>query len=170
MPNYIDLNSVHDPATGNAAPAAWGDAIRDNCAALQSRPKIHVSTSIIVSIPNTTPTVIGWDAEGVKRQITHSNATSTSDITIVLAGFYMGPFDVIWDANTTGKRFAEIRKNGARLFEDTSVPSSPGGEATNLIPFGEQLAAGDVITVALAQTSGVSLGAAPHFRLVMVTD
>lgn len=133
-------------------------------------PKIHVATSIVVSIPNNSPTVVGFDAEGVKRDMTHSTTVSTSNITIVIAGFYMGPLDVVWDANTAGRRFAEIRQNGSRLFEQNALPSPAGGEATNVIPFAAQLAVGDVVTVALTQTSGVSLGAAPHLRLVMVTD
>lgn len=27
---YVDLNTIHNPATGTSPPASWGDAVRDN--------------------------------------------------------------------------------------------------------------------------------------------
>lgn len=27
---YVDLNTIHNPSTGTAPPASWGDAVRDN--------------------------------------------------------------------------------------------------------------------------------------------
>lgn len=48
---FVDLNTVHNPAAGAVAPAAWGDAVRDNDQDLDAR---TTGTTAVVETSETT--------------------------------------------------------------------------------------------------------------------
>lgn len=58
MAQYVDLNTIHNPADGAAAPAAWGDQTRENFERLAKVPSVKVSRSTNFAIANQVSTVI----------------------------------------------------------------------------------------------------------------
>lgn len=63
MAEYTDLNTIHDPTTNAAAPAAWGDQARENLERLAKPYRVRVRRTTAQSIPNATGTEIVWDTQ-----------------------------------------------------------------------------------------------------------
>lgn len=62
---YVDLNTIHNPATGTAPPATWGDQVRDNFETLNARGKIARATTS------------GTDQTGITAEADVTGATVT---------------------------------------------------------------------------------------------
>lgn len=71
-PQFVDLQTIHDPAVGNSPSAAWGDQVRDDLEHLVDPPRVTVSSAIEVllsgggtgsgggSVAHDTPTAVSW--------------------------------------------------------------------------------------------------------------
>lgn len=86
--SYVDLNTIHNPATGTVAPATWGDQVRDNFEFLVDPPACDVFNSSAVSVNNATETVLAANSERFDNNGMHSTVTNNSRITIQTAGRY----------------------------------------------------------------------------------
>jgi hypothetical protein len=155
---YVDPQSIHNPTTGQVAPASWGDAVRDGLQYLAStRPHCRVYNSASLTISNNTRTAVTFNSERVDVGGMHSTSSNTSRITITDAGFYLISGSVEWAANATGHRNCEIRLNGTTLIAisaDSVVGATTHQQSVSTL---YQLAAADYIEMTVFQLSGGNL-------------
>ena len=57
---YVDPQTIHNPATGTAPPASWGDGVRDALEALVRAPKARVARETDLVLAATTLTPVPW--------------------------------------------------------------------------------------------------------------
>ncbi len=86
---YVDLNTIHNPATGTVAPATWGDGVRDNFEFLIDPPACSVFASSAELVPNATPYKLAAPSENFDNNAMHSTVTNNSRITAQTAGRYL---------------------------------------------------------------------------------
>lgn len=157
---YSDLNSIHNPATGTSPPASWGDQVRDNLEHLARPPGCFVERTATVSVSNNTITAIEFTAaDGRDTDNFHSTVTNSDRITIPsgLGGWYHMVGQVTFASNSTGRRLARWRVNGADALPVLAAAPDPGG-STVLQCTGELLlSAGDYLQLVVLQTSGGAL-------------
>ena len=155
--SYVDLNTIHNPATGTVAPAAWGDQVRDNDEFLIDPPVCSVKATVAQSIATGTTTVLVAGTEVFDNDGMHSTVSNTSRITIQTDGRYLVLATVRFIANATGVRFAEFRRNGATL--DTIATSVGIGTLETVISGSRAfvLTAGEYVEVVAHQSSGGNL-------------
>ncbi len=120
---YVDLNTIHNPATGTIAPATWGDQVRDNLEFLIDPPACSVFHNTTQTITTSTFTVLSANSENYDNNGMHSTVTNTSRITIQTAGRYLFFARHRWAGNATGARAMQYRINGV----------DPGGTAQQLM-------------------------------------
>lgn len=160
---YSDLASIHVPATGTVAPAAWGLQIRDNFEFLIDPPSCSVFASVFQTVATGSSfTILTADSENFDNDGMHSTVSNTSRITIQTAGRYRFQAVVSFDANTSGglRGFRFVVNGTAQTNTGASLPPvSSGGFATVInasYPF--TLVAGDYVEVEARQNSGGNLG------------
>ncbi len=157
---YVDLNTIHNPATGTVAPAAWGDQVRDNLEFLIDPPACSVYNSAAVSLANGAATVLGADSENYDNDSMHSTVTNTSRVTAQTAGRYLVIASVRFDANATGNRQIDFYINGVLLTGGVILGNAGSTNSTVLnLSKAAVLAAGDYVEVSATQRSGGALNA-----------
>lgn len=84
---YQDLNVVHNPSTGTAPPATWGDQVRDNFEFLVSTPMCTIAggSSQAVTTGSTGEALTG--TETIDTASMHSGSSAT--ITMPIDGKYL---------------------------------------------------------------------------------
>jgi len=127
---YVDLNTIHNPATGTIAPAAWGDQARDNLEFLVDPPFCSVFNSAAVSLADNTATAMLANSENFDNDAMHSTVSNTSRITIQTTGRYQFIGSVNFAGDADGVRQVAFRIDGT-----TTIPPSSqvGGTATGSI-------------------------------------
>lgn len=157
---YVDPNSVHNPSTGAAAPASWGDQVRDDLQAVFGPPRCRLSRSAFMSISDSTLTSVTWDTETYDSHGAHSTSSNTERITIPAdwgGGWLIGA-GVGWDLNTTGRRYMQIWLNGVlKIAEMEMQVETAAGNSSGTMMTHWQFAAGDYFELKVYQTSGGSL-------------
>lgn len=157
---FIDPNTVDNPATGFASPAAWGDTIRDDLMALYGSPRVRVARGSTQAIPNATLTAVLFDGEHVDSHGMHP-AGSSSQLIVPTnwAGDYLVGATVQWAVNTGGaRRHGAIWLNNSLKLIDDELPASAGGYATQtLVTYWPAAAVGDYFELKVFQDSGGSL-------------
>lgn len=156
---YVDLNTIHNPATGLAAPAAWGDQVRDNLEFLIDPPvcsAFHDTTQIVAT---STFTTLNANSEQFDNDGMHSTVSNTSRLTAVTAGRFLIAITIAFQASTTGSRALAWRLNGAGSdFQRAAVPAATAGVETVLSTcFPLVLGVGDFIEARAWQNSGGNL-------------
>lgn len=159
---FVDPNTVHNPAAGAIAPAAWGDTVRDDLQYLANPPRCRVRPSAVQPISNNAWTALTFDLEDWDTDAMHSTATNTSRITATTAGVYHVAGIVQWAASTTGQRFAGLRKNGTTTAAPNEGRVGGFAPAGTTVPALEVvndvvLAVGDWVELLAFQDSGASL-------------
>jgi hypothetical protein len=154
----VDLNTVHNPATGTVAPAAWGDQIRENQEFLIDPPGCSVFHSTTQSIATATVVVLNANSENFDNDAMHSTVTNNSRITIQTAGRYLITAAVQWDTNANNDRQVLLRKNGVvqSIAANTQVRAGVGNTGFTVVAT-TIAAAGDYIEAFCRQTSGGNL-------------
>lgn len=158
--SYVDLNGVHNPATGTAAPATWGDQIRDNFEFLIDPPACSVSHSTTQTLTNNTTTSLSADTELFDNDSMHSTVTNNSRITIQTAGRYLLIITLSYANGTLGSRAAQFRVNGTTSYNGQFLATTPSPNthtlemnATRTLVF----AAGDYVEARAYQDNGGNL-------------
>jgi hypothetical protein len=154
---YVDLNTIHNPTTGTAAPATWGDGVRDNFEFLVDPPACSVYSSVAQAVGNNSISALGANAENFDNDSMHSNSVNPSRITINTAGRYHLFAVVRFDSNGTGQRMFRFIKNGTTDYIVAQIPAVTG---VNHVMSGSRtlvLAAADYVQVECRQTSGGAL-------------
>ena len=111
------------------------------------------------TISNNTSTLITYDSENLDTDGYHSTSTNTGRITIPAgkAGKYLVTSIIRYDNNTSGRRIAEIKKNGTVVREVETA--SPAGTVVPSVvtSFVIDLAVNDYLETFAYQTSGGNL-------------
>ena len=133
---YVDTQSIHNPATGTAAPATWGDQVRDNLEFLVDKPVCSISAAS-VAVANATLVVLGstnglenFDNDGM-----HSDVTNRSRITIQTTGRYLLLGNAFTDSFTgTINAFVRVsfRVDGTTAVGGSQIKNSTATEAVRL--------------------------------------
>lgn len=154
---YVDLATIHNPATGGIAPASWGDQVRDNFVAIANPPRCSISHSTTQSVTNATWTAMSADTEEYDTDAMHSTVTNNSRITIVTAGLYLVTAAVSWAANATGSRGARLWLSGVAAVPGTVAQASATDSNVSTVTVTVSLSAGAYIEVQGLQRSGGAL-------------
>jgi hypothetical protein len=153
---YVDLNTIHNPATGTVAPAAWGDQVRDDLEFLIDPPVVSAFHSTTQSLTSGSAFVLQANSENFDNDAMHSTVTNNSRITATTAGRYFFSARVSFAANVTGIREVRFGKNST--FTTALNINAAGAGATIITTFTTfVMAAGDFCEVAAQQTSGGAL-------------
>lgn len=154
---YVDLNTIHNPATGTIAPAAWGDQIRDNLEFLIDPPACSVSSGN-QSVNSGTPTVLTAGTENFDNDGMHSTVSNTSRITIQTAGRYLF-MSVASFAQPSGSATLSFLIDGATSQNGVLLPVTGG--TTRLIAVRLfTLAVGQYVETRVTQDSGGAINIA----------
>lgn len=109
-----------------------------------------------------TPTAIQWNAEVYDQGDLHSTTVANTRLTAPVAGKYLVIAQIVWNADATGDRQSEIRKNGGAgpIGINNSLASAAGGaiNPTHYIVTEIEMTAGDYLEVFGTQNSGGPLG------------
>lgn len=155
---YVDVQTIHNPATGLVAPAAWGDGVRDNLEFLIAPPLCSAFGTAPQSIPNDTATAMAAGGENFDTDAMHSTVTNNSRVTFQTAGRYEVGVAVLWASNATGRRAVDLRVNGTTTYNlDGRMTVTTGN---SMAVTGSRLltvAAGDYVECMTLQSSGGSL-------------
>jgi hypothetical protein len=120
---YVDLNTIHNPATGTVAPAAWGDQVRDNDEFLIDPPAVSIFESSAQTVNNVTTTALISNEENYDNNAMHSSVTNTSRLTAQTAGRYLVWARILFAASTAGTyRQLSFRVNGTTEYLGMIVP------------------------------------------------
>lgn len=121
-------------------------------------PLCEVTASSTANVPSGSFTLVAFDGEVEKTaNMTHSNVTNNSRVTVGLAGRYLIHASAGWASNGTGMRGLLIRKNGSlSLFQSYQGP--PGTQGSVILASWEvRLSANDYVELLRYQTSGGNL-------------
>lgn len=157
---YVDLVTIHDPTTGNVAPAAWGDQIREDFEALIDPPFVAAFNSAAVSVANNSLTVLNADSESFDNDGMHSTVSNTSRLTVQKAGRYEFTCRVNFQADVVDntRRVIQIRKNGAGGITVNSSRVVNDGNSQTISGFlKDTMVATDYMEVLCLQNSGGAL-------------
>ena len=168
---YADLNTLHNPTTGTAPPASWGDQTRDNFEFLVDPPACSFYHNTTQSLSDDTTTALLGNSEYFDNGSMHDTGSNTSRMTIVTAGRYLLNATVFFDANSTGRRLVYLRVNGTTSYLLNSV-APPASPTTCVVPVFKSLvlAAADYVEVLGNQNSGGALNARlEEFMAVFIT-
>lgn len=155
---YVDLDTIHNPATGTVAPAAWGDQIRDNLEFHQDPPTCSVQHSATPNLVDNTTTTLAADTENFDNDAMHSPVTNNSRLTIQTAGRYLFIATVRFDAASgsgAGIRRVSLLLDGTTSFGGMQIVGATGNPIRIQATRSLVLAAGQFVEVtALANPGG----------------
>lgn len=118
-----------------------------------------VTNSANQLIATATLTAITFDTEVYDLTGLHSTSVNTDRITITTPGYYAAWAGVFWAANTTGRRQAVIRLNGANIANDIkmTVTDAAIGTLHMIAAAPRYCVAGDYFQFYALQASGGNL-------------
>lgn len=156
---YVDPNTIHNPATGTVAPAAWGDVVRDDLEFLVDPPTCSVFDSAGDTVGNDTVTTLSADSENFDNDAMHSTVTNDSRITVQTAGRYEFYARVNFQADTTdGRRVIQLRLNGTTATTLISTRSVVDGNSQTISGSMKQvMSAADYMECRALHTAGNNL-------------
>lgn len=156
-----DLNTIHNPATGSIAPAAWGDAIRDSLEyLLRTKPSCRVTHGSNQSISNNSVTTLSFNTETYDVGGMHSTVSNTSRITIPSGepGKYQLGGGINWQSGgpVGSRRNQYLKVNGITTIVQ-SEGGSTGVQAAGTPNVTYPMVAGDYVETQVYQDSGGTL-------------
>jgi len=161
---YVDLNTLHNPATGNSPPATWGDQARDNfedhetrIAALESDVRFAAQRTTTQSIPTGAWTPI--DCTTVLRD--DGSDFSSPTFTVPVDDWYDFSGQVVFASNAVGVRGVGIRVNGTDFPGVLLVPAASSTGTFLAVSVNDVwLTAGNTVQLVAYHTVGAALNAA----------
>lgn len=153
---YVDIQSLHNPATGNVAPASWGDQIRDNLEFLIAPPSCRVYHSSQQLLTHATWTTLLANSESWDTASMHSTSSNTSRITVQTAGKYLFTATGEFGNHETGMRWLRFVVNGSSTqpFFAAAVTAYTGARGSGSTM--RNFSVGDYVEVEALQNSGNS--------------
>ena len=175
---YVDLNTIHNPATGTIPPASWGDAIRDNFVSLYPE-GVVVKRIANQTIPNNTETAIIWTDVRTNVDSMWEGVTNPTRITFLRNGIYLVNLSLQFGKHVGNVDIVKIRDDAANsLFVDFKTGDNSYGNYFNICTIMYiDTASVPWIDAAVQQTSGGDLdivydanGTLPNFSAVLLKD
>ncbi len=162
---YADLNTIHDPATGTVAPAAWGDQVRDNFEFLVDPPVCSIADPTGSSVATATTVALGAAAtESFDNDAMHSDVTDRGRITVQTPGRYLLMGTVFYSphvgADTAFIRVS-LRVNGVTAYGGMQIKGQAAADEGIRIQATRSLvlAAGDYVEVTTFHSLGGTITA-----------
>lgn len=149
------MNTIHNPAAGTVAPAAWGDQIDANFDFLSAPPTCRVKLAAAQSVASGTSTVINFDQEQWDTDTIHDTVTNNSRLTAKTAGQYAIFAYGFFSGGTESRRAISIRKNASSIIVESDL--SKGIGADQVVYFEEIMAVNDYVEILVLQDSGAAL-------------
>jgi hypothetical protein len=145
---------------GEVETAAYMNSVSALLTFLLNPPRCRLYSNVAQSIPNSTWTALTFQNELFDTDTMHSTTTNPERITATTSGLYVVAGAVTFPNNGTGRRAAELWKNGSlapwESYDTIGTPSSAFGTVAPL--YAEvQLAAGDYIEYRVLQDSGAAM-------------
>lgn len=158
---YVDLNTVHTPATGVKPPAAWGLQARDNDELAAKPYHAKVTRAAVQSIPNSTVTAITWTAKLYDTSpLGNLWVAGTPDRIIVpIAGLWGFTFSANFNINAVGIRLIYTSTPTVPEIGIYDTVGVAGWHVSNTVYGEARLAAGDAVFCYVFQGSGAALDA-----------
>jgi hypothetical protein len=156
--SYVDLNTIHNPTTGTAIPASWGDQVRDNLEFLIDPPACSVYHTTGQTVPTVTATTLLADAEYFDNASWHSTVSNTGRLTAGTAQRALIFCTVNFDADADGSRRLDLRVNGTTTYELFNIASGSG--VSDVVVTGATaltMAANDYVEIRATHTAGNDL-------------
>lgn len=119
-------------------------------------PQARVYNSANISISNNTVTALTFNSERFDNGDLHSTSSNTDRLTAPVTGLYAFGATVQFASNATGRRQVTLTVNGTEVAADERVPVN-GAVTIISVSSAWQLTAGDIVRVAVFQTSGGAL-------------
>ena len=164
---YVNVPTL---AVGDKLTAARWNTIRTAMNFLLNPPEAVATNTAGTSIPNNTETVIPFPTEDVDTGATydgamHSTSSNTSRIVFTTAGRYQISGLLVFTANATGRRTANLRQNaagvagGGTLLRAYAFAATPSAADFCYLPIDweDTFAANDYVELFGFQTSGAAL-------------
>lgn len=137
-------------AAADIAAAVYGGAART------ARPFGKLTRQSNVSIPDSTATQLDFSTLAEQTDAGMASAANNT-ITVPIAGLYEVAVYVNFVANGVGRRLVRLKINSNNAYNNNVLPPNAGGTPVQLTPPPFRLAAGDVLSVDVYQTSGAAL-------------
>lgn len=161
MTNYVDPDSVAVIGTGDPVPSSWFNTVADNSEFFARPPGCVVVRSATQSIANDTGTNILFTGSDLRDTAAYHDTVTNSDQVVIPVGYggwYVVTAGVDWAASSVGRRQLLVTVNGTGVIAGRYPPVNAG--VSNQTVTGELLlAAGNVVRLNVAQTSGGALNA-----------
>lgn len=156
---FVDPDTVHNPASGAVAPAAWGDTVNADLNYFNDPPRCKVYRSAVYGIVTATDTMVPWNAEEWDTDTMHSTSSNTTRLVATTAGRYHVQCRIVFAANATatvGRRLKLWLNGNAGTLCDADIVELPSsGAFTRLFcSTTVQMAAGDYVEAEVYQDSG----------------
>lgn len=168
---YVDLNTIHNPATGTVAPAAWGDQVRDNLEFLIDPPAVSL-TGAAVSATNGTIVTLTCATENFDNDAMHGVVNPTR-ITAQTAGRYDVTGVARYDTSVGGGgRLLQFFVNGVTQYNVAQVGSTTVAARDTIVSGGRKIVlnAGDYVEMRARQDSGGTINiTADEFAATFLT-
>lgn len=121
-----------------------------------NQPSVACSSTVAQSVANNTDVTMTFNVEEYDNANWFNSGVSTTNFTAPATGFYMLSCSLVYASNATGGRTVIVKVGGvtqyAKTFPGNSIDITQI-PTTNLLP----LTAGNVVTVAARQNSGVAI-------------
>jgi hypothetical protein len=156
-------------ATGGKITASKLNTLRDSLRWLglttgggTPAPYCNVFRTGALSPATATFTIVSFDAEVDDTDSMHDLVTNPSRVIAQTAGEYLMTYGVVFAANATGRRVAQLQKNsggtaGVNTFSVINVPTSPVGSFGVTGTATQRFAAADYVEMFIEQESGGAL-------------
>lgn len=170
---YVDPDTVAAIGTGDTVPSSWFGTVRDNLETLARAPGCVVArVSPAIAHADDTATALTFsDPDERDTDGYHSPFAPDHDQIVIpdgLGGWYSIIGWVEWSANATGRRQWTISINGTQKDGGMRVPATATGVTTLPVAAEYELAAGDVLRLVCAQTSGGDLNVSGRLAVRLV--
>lgn len=173
VPNVASLARIVNPVAGMRAVVAADGSVRTNVDGTTSgwvpiRPDTAIagrrSGGSSQSIPNAVVTElnVGSTADHLQGGV----ALSGNGLSVSVSGWYQVSAGLRWGTDSAGTRQMRLLVNGNTYLLDLTTDT---GSAVNLVSTQVWLAAGDVVTIAGYQSSGVSHATNPNFGMPFIS-
>lgn len=154
---YVPLDTIHNPATGLVAPAAWGDQVHANLEALVDPPVCSVFHSVAVAVATGVTTFLAADSENDDTDGMHTTGGSNSRITAQTEGRFLCIATVLFAAGAVGQRQLLFRQDGTTSFGGINVNATGAGSMRLCAPMTRPLTVGQYVEVGVLHSQGANL-------------
>ena len=166
---YVKPSSIHNPATGTAAPATWGDGVNASLDLLAPNACL-VRRAANQSVNDSSTTNISFDTEDIDDNSFYA-AGSPTKITLPRKGIYLFDVFVQFASDADGIRLVTLPRGGGAADRGMYMAAINGGDTSVIISFlTAERAAGDYYEVAVWHNAGGALNITARVAVSLLQD